>query len=118
MKTLNLDVKYDLPKTREVDGKEVEYTDEEISVANAQLSLNYIETAVLLSNKDGLDSQFRRLWVIIQSKISMALNSKEYKIEIDDGEFDFIKRSLENAKFNPTIAKYVVALEDEILGVK
>jgi hypothetical protein len=114
MKKFNLDVDYDLQKENK-DGKA--YTPEELSEGNAQLTNNYIETSVLLSNKDGLDSQFRRIWVKIQSKIQMALNSKDYVIELEQGEYDFIKNAILNAKFNPTIAKYVVALEDAILSV-
>lgn len=114
MKKFNLDVDYKL-NAENAEGKK--YTPEEISQGNAELTNNYIETATLLAHKDGLDSQFRRLWVKIQSKIQMALNTKDYVVEFEDGEFDFIKRSLENAKFNPTIAKYVVALEDAILEV-
>ena len=114
MKKLNLDIDYKL-NTENAEGKA--YTAEELSQGNAELTNNYIETAVILSNKDGLDSQFRRLWVKIQSKTQTALNTKDYVIDLEDGEFDFIKRSLENAKFSPTIAKYVVALEDAILSV-
>lgn len=114
MKKFNLDVNYELQKEN-AEGKA--YTPEELSEGNAQLTNNYIETAVLLTNKDGLDSQFRRIWVKIQSKIQTALNTKEYEVEFEQGEFDFIKNAILNAKFNPTIAKYVVALEDAILSV-
>lgn len=114
MKKFNLNIDYKLD-TKNAEGKE--YTAEEMAQGNAELTNNYIETAVLLANKDGLDSQFRRLWVKIQSKISMALNTKDYEVELEDGEFNFIKRAFDNAKFNPTIAKYVVALEDSILSI-
>jgi hypothetical protein len=114
MKKFNLDVNYELSKEN-AEGKA--YTPEELSEGNAQLTNNYIETAVITVNRDGLDSQFRRLWVKIQSKIQTALNTGEYEIEFEDGEFNFIKDAVINAKFNATIAKYVVALEDAILSV-
>jgi hypothetical protein len=114
MKKFDLNVNYELQKEN-AEGKA--YTPNEISQGNAELSNNYIETAVLLTNKDGLDSQFRRLWVKIQSKIQTALNAKEYVIELEQGEYDFIKKAIVDAKFNPTLARYVVALEDAILSV-
>lgn len=113
----NLDVNYDLPKTREVDGKEVIYTAEEISEGNAQLTNNYIETAIIMVHKDGLNSQYRRLWVKTQSKLSTAIAIKDYEVEFEQGEFDFIKNAIIEAKFNATIAKYIVTLEDAILSV-
>ena len=113
MKKFNLNVNFDL-NTKKEDGSE--YTEVEITKANAELTNNYIETAVLMAHRDGLDSQFRRIWVKIQSKIQTALNTGDYEVEFEDGEFKFIKDAVTNAKFSPTIAKYVVALEDA-LGV-
>lgn len=114
MKKFDLNVDFKLDAKKE-DG--TDYTEVEVRKANAELANNYIETAVLMANRDGLDSQFRRIWVKINLKIQTALNTGDYEVEFEQGEFDFIKRAVTEAKFSPTIAKYVVALEDAILSV-
>lgn len=114
MKKFDICVDYKLNKTN-AEGKE--YTDVEIAKGNAELTNNYVETAVLMAHRDGLDSQYRRIWVKIQSKMQAAMNTGEYVVEFEDGEFSFIKSAVTEAKFSPTIASYVVALEDAILAV-
>ena len=116
MKKLNLNIDYKL-ESKNQDG--VEYSIEEMTQANAELTSNYIETAVMMAHRDGLNSQFRRLWVKTQSKIKTAISLKDYEVEFEDGEFNFIKDAFasDNCKFNSHLAHYVVALEDEILSV-
>jgi hypothetical protein len=46
-----------------------------------------------------------------------AMNTGDYEVSFEDGEFDFIKKAVTEAKFSPTIASYVVALEDALLAV-
>jgi len=112
MKKLNLNIDYKFPV-------EEKSTKKDIENANAELTRDYIAFAITSSYAKGLSSQFRRLYVKIQSKIDTALNTKDYVIELEDGEFNFIKEafSSDDCKVNATIAKYFVVLEDEILSI-
>jgi hypothetical protein len=111
MKTFNLNIDY---KLKYPVGSEP--TPEKLSLGQAELTRDYIEYAISSSYKDGLDSQFRRIYATIQSKIESAIEDKTYFVELADSEVKFIKDAFsdDKAKFNATIAKYVVALEDAI----
>ena len=110
---LNIDYKLIYPATME------KPSDEEQAKAHAELTRDYIEFAITYSHKEGLNSQYRRIYAGLRSKIDTALEDKTYSIEITDSEIKFIKDALldENTKFNATIAKYVISLEDAILGL-
>jgi len=104
---LNLDYKLNPP-----DGKKV--TDKD----NAEVSKGYIEYAVSAFHREGLDSQFRRVYAKIQQKIDSAIEDEKYEIDLDQGEFNLIKLAFDSdkVKFQASLAKYVLVLEDEILS--
>ena len=91
---------------------------EDVDFEYANLTAQYMEYAVTSRHKEGLDSQFRRLYSSIQKKIQMAMNTKTYVVSFTEGEFNFIKEAFANekTKFVPQVAKYVVELEDALDG--
>lgn len=82
-------------------------------ISNSQLSENYINYAVSSSHKDGLEGQMRRMYGRIQRKIDDVVE-KDGKLELEESEYDFIKKSFEQAKFEAPLSKFVNILEDEI----
>lgn len=92
-------------------------SDEDVQVAKAELTRDYIEYAVTASHNQGLDSQYRRLYGTLQNKIQSAIDSKTFEVEMTEGEITFVKMAFadEKVKFVPAkIAFHVVALEDAI----
>lgn len=118
MKKIKLDLDYNFKPN--VDLPEDMQTEEKIREASAELSRDYIEFAVIAGNPTGLDSQFRRIYAKIKSKIATAINMKDYILELEDGEYNFIKEAFmnEKTKFTANIAHYVVVLEDELFKVQ
>jgi len=113
MNAIKLDVAYDL---KYPEGSEAPAN---INKAYAELSRDYIEYAVTSHYKEGLSSQWRRVYAKIQNKIADAIKSESnFTIELSDVELSFIKMSFgsEKTKFGATLARYVVVLEDEIFG--
>jgi hypothetical protein len=111
MTKININLGY---KVKYPEGTQPENVPEEM----AKLTKSYIEFAVTASYKDGLSSQFRRIFATIQSKIDVAISDKTYVVELGEGELNFLKNAFtdEKTKFTATLAQYVVVLEDEILG--
>lgn len=93
---------------------------ESIELAYAQLTKSYIEYAVTACHKDGLSSQFRRLYASIEKKIESAINTETFVATFTTSEFDFIVSAFnsDKAKFIAPLAKYVVKLEDAFLECK
>lgn len=89
---------------------------ESIEGSYAEITKDYIVSAVMMSNREGLDSQYRRLWATIEKKIEDALLSKNYVVTFHQGEYNFIVNAFkaEKTKFVPQLAKYVVKLEDAL----
>lgn len=85
---------------------------------NQEIVADYITYAVKSAYKEGLDNQWRRTWARIQRKLDDAVEKKQDKVEFENGEMDFIKRSFKDVKFPIDLAKYVVILEDELDRIK
>jgi len=106
---IKLDLAYDLKYEK---GAEPE----NLAQAFAELSRDYIEFAVSSHYKQGLDSQWRRVYANIQKKIAESIANKTFQVDFTDVEMSFIKMSFDSkeTKFNAALAQYVVTLEDEI----
>lgn len=98
---MNIDIDYG----RKLEGKEGEIT-------NAELTVDYINFSVKSFYKEGLESQWRRTFARIQRKLDEALDKKAYEVNFEQGEIDFIKRAMKEAKFPAELSKYVIILED------
>ena len=103
MKTLNIDIDYRQKKS----GKEGE-------LSNAELTVDYITFAVNKKYKDGLNGQIRRMYGRIQEKLDKGVESPKKGIELEDGEWDFIKEAVKDATFPSGLSKYISKLEDEL----
>lgn len=102
MKILHLDLPYKLPADSKEDINE--------------LTATYVQSAINLKYPQGLEGQVRRLWGRVQRKIDSALEEKKNEVELEDSEFDFIKKAVldETIKFPAHIAKYINVLEEEL----
>lgn len=91
----------------------------DIMLKQCDLTKSYIEYAVSAHYRDGLDSQFRRLYGGIQKKIEAAIKAEEYEVQLEEGELNFIKAAFESkeTKFTAPLARYVVVLEDELARI-
>ena len=91
----------------------------DITKAQGELTKMYIDFAITSAHRDGLDSQFRRLYASIEKKINAALEDGSYLVDLTEGEFQFIKAAFDNkdAKFSPSLAQYVIVLEDELIKI-
>lgn len=106
MLTLNIDIDYGRPEEMQK------------STPNPELTDNYINFAVNNFYAGGLESQWRRLWGRIQRKLDAALDKKEYEVQLERAEFDFITRAFAGAKFDSSLSKFVVVLEDILEKLK
>ena len=111
MQKIKLNVDY---KLKFDDEKKPENIDKEYS----ELSKGYIDFAVSASNPSGLSGSDRRTFARIQNLIDKAIEDEIYFIELDDKDAFFLKNCFrsEKTKFNATLSKYVILLEDEILA--
>lgn len=83
--------------------------------SNAEMTENYMTNAVMtVYNKIGLNGQLRRVWGRIQTKVSEAVKSKKYEVELEDKEVDFLKNTFEKSTCPPEVSRYYVLLEDLI----
>ncbi len=91
-------------------------TPENLPQAFAELSRDYIEYAVSSHYKEGLNSQWRRVYSNIQKKIAEAISTKTFEVDFSEVEMSFLKMSFDSkdTKFSAALAQYVVTLEDEI----
>ena len=64
--------------------------------------------------KKGLTGPQRRAWGRIQRKLASALESKNYVLELETKEVDFLKTSFAQSKCPPDVSMYYIILEDEI----
>ena len=103
MRTLNINVDY---KTKEVEGQK--------RLSNSELTLNYINYAVDVKYKEGLNGQIRRMYGRIQRTLEEAVETGKSKVELEESEFEFIKDAIKDAKFPTGLARFVSALEDEL----
>lgn len=87
-------------------------------LSNAGLTEDYISFAVRNHYAGGLENQWRRIWARVQRKFDTALETKNYEIEIEMGELDFILAAIKGAKFEADISKFVVVLEDTLEALK
>jgi len=112
MKILNLAVNYKIKY-------EDTFTEDEVIKAKAELTKSYIDYAVSAQYKDGLTSQFRRVYAKISEKIANALEDKTFVVNLEVSEVKFIREAFldDKTKFPATISEYVVTLEDAILGL-
>lgn len=83
--------------------------DDDKSISNSQLTLDYINFAVNMKFKDGLEGQKKRIWGRLQRKLDEAQDI----VELESAEVDFIKDAFsEDLKVPPGLAKYFIILED------
>jgi len=87
---------------------------EEKAVSNAELTENYINSATQMFYKDGLDGQKRRIFGRIQHKLDDALTTKNYEVDFEAAELDFISNVAEKVNFPAHLSRYFVCLEDAI----
>ena len=99
---INLDYKRPEPKK----GEE--------QITNSELTVDYINYSVRTFYKDGLDSQWRRIWGRIQRKLDEALDTKVGEVNFEQAELDFLKKAVKEVKVPSELAKYFVVLEDEL----
>ena len=84
-------------------------------LSNSEITLNYINLAVSLKYKDGLEGQKRRLFGRIQRKLDDAVDNKKDEIELEEAEKDFLKGLFKDDIKMPSLAsKYISLLEDEV----
>ena len=103
MRTLKTDINYG---TKSVEGQK--------QLSNIELTANYIQFAVDSKYKDGLNGQIRRMYGRIQRKLDEAIEKETKKIELEDGEFEFLQDAVRDSKFPTGLAKFVAVLEDEL----
>lgn len=87
---------------------------EEPDMKKQELTLNYVTFAVTQKYKDGLESQFRRLWARVERKFDEAILADAETVDLELGEVDFIKRAVAEAKYPVSLSKFVVVFEDEL----
>lgn len=87
---------------------------EEKPLTNQELTEDYIIFAVRIKYREGLESQWRKTWGRVQRKLEEAVIGGNDIVELENGEYDFIKLAVRDAKFPPHLTKYVIILEDEL----
>ena len=78
-----------------------------------ELTYDYVSYAVNKKYPE-MEGQIRRIWGRIQNKFDKAIEANDEEIELDETQSDFVKKCFREAKFNPSLAKYINVLEDEI----
>ena len=107
---LNLNYNLNFPNGEKPENIDKEYT---------ELSKGYIEYAVTASHPKGLNGGERRTYGRIQTLIEKSMEDKTYEILLEENDYIFLREAFENkeTKFNATLSRYVVLLEDEIFKV-
>lgn len=115
LKQFDLVVNYDIDYSGVAEGNK----DFDADLEYAKLSLNYIQVAIMTAHKEGLNSQFRRIYAGIESKLEKAIKDKNYLVAFTTTELDFIRQAFasDKSKIAPALAKYVVKLEDALSTV-
>lgn len=108
---INLDVDY---KISYPEGT----TPEDLHLAHAQLSRNYIEYAITSAHKDGLSQEERKIYARLEEKIDKCITDKSYVVECGPVDYALIKNAFAspNCKFMAPVAKYVTAFEEANFG--
>ena len=108
MKILNLSVEYKRPEPKtEAERKQF--------LPDAELSVDYINYACNKKYAEGLEGQLRRQFGRIQRKLDSAIDTKVNTVELEESEYDFIKKLFaDDVKFPVYSIKYVNMLEDTI----
>lgn len=109
---MELTRKFDIDIDYKVTQKERENAKQ--NPTNAEMTEDYIVAGVQSAYPMGIDGQKRRIYSRIQAKLADAISSKDYIVELNDVEIDFIKASFALAKFPTIFSKFVVILEDKI----
>ncbi len=104
-RVLKIDIDYKLPPKKEGETDRTE---------GAQLTENYLESAVTSAHPQGLEGQQRRIWGRIQRKIDEAIEKETGEIVLEREEWSFLRKAFESCKAPAAIAKYFVILEDMI----
>jgi hypothetical protein len=102
--TLTINLDYQTPPAAEGD----------IRKTNSELTENYILHAVNDTHPKGLEGQLRRVFARLQRKLDEAIDSGTDTIELEKAEQDLLRKSFNECKVTPALAKYFVVLEDEI----
>lgn len=100
MKNIKLKLEYGIPEGNKL--------------TEAELTVDYLTSAVTMKYKEGLEGQLRRVFGRVQRKCDEALEKKYDVLELEDSEFDLIYESFEEAKFPSVLAKYINILEVEL----
>ena len=79
---------------------------------NKSMTLDYITYAVNKKYEKGLEGQLRRMWGRIQRRFDDAIENKIDEIELEDTEFDFVKKAFSECEYPSVISKYINILED------
>lgn len=105
---LNLDYKVKVPEGTPIEDQDKDYS---------EISRGYIDYAVSASHRDGLSGGERRIFSRIQSKVEEAIENKTYEIDLEEKDLRFLQDCFldDKAKFQASLAKYVVIFEDELL---
>lgn len=87
-------------------------------MSDAEITADYLEFAVRNVYEKGLEGQKRRIFGRLQRKMDAAIESKEYVIDIEQAEFDLIKKAFNEATFDGALSKYVNVLDDYLESLK
>lgn len=113
LKQFDLVIDYEVKFTSD---KNVDGTPLDKNLEYAKLTQSYIVYAVTAHHKEGLNSQFRRLYAVIEQKMENSITDKSYIVSLTQSELNFIKDAFasDKTKFMPQLAKYIIKLEDAL----
>ena len=106
---ITIKVKIDYPVKPNKDG-----TKPAVVLKPQERTLDFFAFAVGQKYKEGLESQFRRVWARIEGKFDKAIDEDLETIDLEDGEKDFLKGAFRDCKFPYSYARFTTILEDEM----
>lgn len=87
--------------------------------SNISLTIDYINFYVNGAHKAGLKGQMSRMWGRIQRKLDDAEVAQSPMIELEETEFEFIKKAVESDDilYPTNLSKYFSVFEDEVFSL-
>lgn len=105
MKKLNIDIDYKRPAPK---------NGGEHQLSNSELSYEYVLMAGSRKYPQGAPDVVRRAYARLQNKMEAAIAAKQPIVELEDGEFDVLKKCFDNVELDIALSKYIDLFEDEI----
>lgn len=87
-------------------------------VADEQITANYINFAVTLAYKEGLNSDKRRMFKSIQDRLEKAVERGDSEFEVNEYEYMFIKGAFEKALVPTNETKMFTVTEAAVFEAK